>query len=83
MAQLGKIFTPQTNSIHSPVAHNTLSLISSVEMDILVPTLRFYTQVRQPNDQCSKSRDKNGNTGIYQTLLLQRRGLMQQFKMLF
>lgn len=70
------------NSIRFPVAHNTLGLTSSVEMDILAPTLRFYTQVHQPNDQGSKSTDRNGNTGIYQILLLQR-GLMQQFKMLF
>lgn len=70
------------NGIRFPVAHNTLGLTSSAEMDILAPTLRFYTQVHQPNDQGSKSTDRNGNTGIYQILLLQR-GLMQQFKMLF
>lgn len=82
MAQLGKLFTPQMNSIRFPVAHNTLGLTSSVEMGILAPTLRFYTEVHQPNDQGSKSTDRNGKTGIYQILLLQR-GLMQQFKMLF
>ena len=88
MAQKGKIFTLQKN-VHSPVAHNILNLISSrkTETFILVPTLRFsivyVSWLGRPNDQVSENTDKNENKGIYQILLLQRRGFMQQFKMLF